>query len=452
MRIIIAGIGKVGATLARHLSAEGYDLTLVDSDNEVLEKMMEQCDAITANGNCATMATMKQSGIEKADLLIAMAGADEVNLLCCMTAHTMNPAIHTIARIRNPEYYEQIYAMRNAFGLSMYVNPEKQTATRIERLLKFPGFLKRDSFARDRVEIVELKVEEKSPLENVSLRELNDIIKCKILVCVVQRDNDVIMPGGHFILRKNDHILVTAATNELTTLLENIGIVTHKVRKVILAGGGRISYYLAKRLLSSGISVEIIEKDYDRCLELAVHLPAADIIHGDATNHATLDGEGLSECDALVSLTGYDEMNIVISLYGTNDKVPQVVTKLAHKENSNILNQLPIGSIVCPRELCCNTIIRYVRAMRNQTGSAVSIHSIAKGKAEAVEFRVDENTKHCKTPLRDLTLKKNVLIACISRRGKTQIPNGDSEYQIGDTVVVVTHADTILMQLNDIFE
>lgn len=451
MNIILAGVGKVGSTLTRHLTAEGYDLTLIDLSSERLESMMERCDVIAVTGNCATMAALKQCNVNEADLLIAMTGEDEVNLLCCMTAHTMNPKIHTIARIRNPEYTEQIYAMRNSFGLSMTVNPEKQTALAIERLLKFPGFLKRDSFAKDRVEIVELKVDEKSPLNGISLIEMNSIVKCKVLVCVVQRGSEVITPSGRFILRAEDHILVTAATNELTTLLANLKIITHKVKKVMIAGGDRISFYLAARLLKSGIAVEIIEKDYDRCQLLATRLPEADVIHGDATNHSTLVSEGISECDALISLTGFDEMNIVISLYGSNDGVPQVITKLGHKENSNILNHLPIGSIACPRELCCDAIVRYVRALSNQTGAAVSIHSLAKGKAEAAEFVVDENTKYTDTPLKKLTLKKNVLISCISHKGITEIPNGDSKYQTGDTVIIITPSDTVLNTFNDIF-
>lgn len=452
MKIIIAGVGKVGSLLARHLTDEGYDLTLIDNNIERLNQIMERCDAIAVSGSCATMGALKQAKVGRADLLIAMTGEDEVNLLCCMTAHTMNPKIHTIARIRNPEYTEQIYAMRSSFGLSMIVNPERQAALVIERLLKYPGFLKRDAFAKDRVEIVELKINEDSPLNGITLIEMNSIVKCQVLVCVVQRDKEVIMPKGDFRLQKDDHILVTAATNELTALLANLKIITHKVKRVMIAGGDRISFYLADRLLKSGIAVEIIEKDYERCQLLASRLPNADVIHGDATNHSTLVSEGISECDALISLTGFDEMNIVISLYGHNDGVPQVITKLGHKENSNILNQLPIGSIACPRELCCDSIVRYVRAVNNQSGAAVSIHSLVKGKAEAAEFVVDETTKNIDVPLKKLSLKENVLIACISYKGRTIIPNGDAMYHMGNTVIVISPSDTTLNTFNDIFE
>ena len=452
MNIIVAGVGKVGSTLARQLTNEGYDLTLIDLNSKVLDNTIEQCDAISVTGNCATMGTLRQAGVAKADLFLALTGADEVNLLACMTAHSINPDIHTIARIRNPEYSEQIYSMRSAFGLSMTVNPERQTASRIERLIKFPGFLKQDSFAKDRVEIVELKVTDGSKLDGISLNELNSIVKCQVLVCVVLRDGNVIMPDGHFKLMKDDRIYVTAATNVLTTLLDNLGITRHIIRKVLIAGGGRISYYLAQRLMKSNISVEIIESNYDKCVELAELLPSANIIHGDASNHATLESEGLSECDALVSMTGLDEMNIVISLYGNNEGVPQIITKLSHEENSNILDQLPIGSIVCPKDLCCNTIVRYVRAMRNQAGAAVSIHSIASGKAEAIEFFVDEKKRYCNQPLKKLKIKKNVLVVCITKKGVTEIPNGESIIEVGDTVIVVANTDSVILQLDDIFE
>lgn len=452
MKIIIAGAGKVGAMLAGQLSAEGYELTLIDTNKQVLDGIIEKYDVLAVNGNCATAGALRQAGVEDARLLITTAGADEVNLLCCMTAHTINPKIHTIARIRNPEYSEHIYNMRDMFALSMAVNPERQAATEIERLLEYPGFLKREAFAKDRVEIVELKISETSKLNGVSLSDLNSIVKCRVLVCVVLRDGAAIMPDGSFVIMAGDRIFVTAPTNELATLLKNLGIITRKVGRVILAGGGMVSFYLAQRLIKSGVNVKIIEKDYSRCVTLAEQLPAADVVCGDASNQEFLESEGVSKCDAVVSLTGLDEMNIVISLYATERGMPHVVTKLAHLENTGLLERLPIGSIVSPKELCCNVIVRYVRAMRNKSGAAVSVHSIAAGQAEAAEFRVDEKTKHCGVPLRDLRLRKNVLIVGISRRGVTVIPNGDSSFNRGDTVVVVSGSETVLLSLNDIFE
>ncbi len=452
MKIIIAGDGKVGATLTRQLSLEGNDLTLIDSNPRVLDSSIEQYDILTVTGNCATMDVLRRANVEEAELLIAATSADEINLLCCMTAHAINPALHTIARIRNPEYTEQIYQMRDVFALSLIVNPERQAAIEMERLLSFPGFLRRDSFARGRLEIVELRVDAASKLNRVALHELNTIIKCKVLICTVLRSGTVIMPRGDFILREGDRIFVTAPTEELATLLKNLGIITHRVNRVILAGGGRISYYLAQQLQKRGIQTTIIEKDPQRCVELAELLPRVTVIHGDASDPQVLESEGLRETNALVSLTGIDEMNLLISLYATNLGVPQVITKLGHLDNSNILDNLAIGSVVSPKELCCANIVRFARALQNQTGAAVSVHSIANGQAEAVEFRVDEQTPHCGEPLKAIRLRKNVLLAGISHGGRTEIPNGDSVFHIGDTLIIVVTADTVIHQLNEIFE
>ena len=452
MKIIIAGDGKMGATLTRQLSAEGDELTLIDSNPKVLESSEERYDVMVVQGNCASMDVLEQAGAREADLLIAMAGADEINLLCCMTAHSLNPKIHTIARVRNPEYTDQIYAMREMFALSMTVNPEKQAAAEIARLLRYPGFLKRDTFAKSRVEIVELRIEENSKLCNVALNDMNGIVKCKILVCAVLRNGKAIMPGGDFVLKKGDRIFVTASTETLTVLLKNLGVITHKVKRVILCGGGRASYYLAKQLQRSGIRVQLIERDLERCNQLAAILPDTCIIHGDASSQFLLESEGISDCDAIVTMTGLDELNMVISLYGTSCGVPQVITKLGRMDNANILGNLALGSVISPKELCCNIIVRYVRAMKNQTGAALTVHSIADGQAEAVEFLADDSTLHCGEPLKNLRLKKGVLVVCITRGARQEIPNGDSSFERGDTLIIVTNGEKGIYQMNDIFE
>ena len=452
MKIIIAGNGKMGAALTSQLTAEGDDLTLIDSNLNVLESSEESYDIMVVHGNCASMDVLIQAGVKEADLLIAMAGADEVNLLCCMTAHGLNPNIHTIARVCNPEYTDQIYVMRQMFGLSMAVNPERQAATEIERLLKYPGFLKRDTFAKGRVEIVELRIDKKSKLCNVALNDLDGIVKCKILVCAVLRDGKAVAPGGNFVLREGDRIYVTAFTNILTLLLKNLGILTHKVKRVMICGGGRISYYLAKQLQNSGVQVQIIEKDQERCRQLSAILPSACIIQGDSTNQLLLESEGVSSCDALATMTGLDELNMIISLYGNSCGVPQVITKLGHIKNADILGDLSLGSVISPKELSCNTIVQYVRAMKNQAGAALTVHTIADGQAEAMEFYADERTRNCGKPLKALKLKKGVLVVCILKGAKMEIPNGDSYFNVGDIVYVVTGKQKSIYQLNDIFE
>ena len=451
MRIIIAGGGKVGQTLLRQLTAEGHDVTLIDHSSRVLSSTVERHDLIAVPGNCASREVLLNAGVQDADLLIAVTGADEVNLLCCMTAHGIHPGLHTIARIRNPEYSEQVLTMPQVFPLSLTVNPEKRAALEIGRLLKYPGFLRRDTFAKGRTEIVELRIEKGSKLCDVRLMDMMSVVRCKVLVCAVLRAGEAIAPSGTFQLKEGDRIFVTAPTADLTVMLNNLGIITRRVRRVLLCGGGRVSYYLAKHLAEENIRVSIVEKNRDRCVELASLLPEASVIHGDCSNQSTLEEQGIEHCDALVSLTGVDETNMIISLYGDSKGVSQVITKLSRSENSALADSLNLGSVIYPKEHCSNDIVRYVRAMGNQQGAAVSIHTIADGQAEAVEFLVDNTTRNCGVPLKQLKLRPNVLIASITHGTISQVPGGDSVFNRGDTVVVVTSGRGVLQTLNDIF-
>ena len=452
MNIIVAGNGKVGAALARQLSSEGYDVTIIDSNASVLEVSVERYDVIAVHGNCASMEVLQQAGVMDADLLIAATSADEINLLCCTTAHGLNPKLHTIARIRNPEYNEQIYALRDVFGLSMVINPEKQAAAEIEKLLKYPGFLRRDVFARGRTEIVELRIDKNSKLLNVRLIDMSSIVKCRVLVCAVQRGSTTIVPNsGDFTFREGDRIYVTAPTRDLTILLKSLGIITRRVRSCLLCGAGRVCNYLASSLIKSGISVTIMERDPERCRETCILLPDATVLQGNAGNTELLESEGLRDFDALVTLTGAEELNMIISLYAGSVGVPQVITKLGHVSNQSIIDTLALGSVVCPKDLAVANIVRYVRAMQNQTGAAVSVHAIADGQVEAMEFVVDKNTANCGVPLKDLNPRANVLIASITHGSHTEIPNGNSVFHEGDTLVVVTTDRGSVRRINDIF-
>lgn len=451
MKILIAGGGKVGMALTQQLTAEGHDLTLIDLDSSTLESAQVQYDTMVVSGNCAAKDVLIRAGIESSDLLIAVTDADEVNLLSCMTAHGLNANLHTIARIRNPVYADQIMTMKEVFPLSLAVNPEKRTALEIERLLKYPGFLRRDTFAKGRVEIVELRVDPDSKLQNIPLTSLSSVVNCRVLVCAVLRDGNAVAPRGDFVLRQGDRLFVTAPTSDLTSLLKNLGIITRRVHRVLLCGGGRVSYYLASLLEKDKISVQILEQDMDRCRELAALLPDTSVIHGDCSDQSTLAEQGLADCDAVVSLTGMDETNMLISFFANSQGVPQTITKLSRSKNFSLADSMSLGSVVCPKELCSNNIVRYVRAMQNQSGAAISVHTIADGQAEAVEFLVDRETRNCDTPLKKIKLKPNILIASITHGTATQIPNGDSTFTIGDNVVVVTSGRGVLHQINDIF-
>ncbi len=452
MKILIAGCGEVGESLAQQLSLEGHDLTLMDSDPKVLEVGMERYDVMAVQGNCASMSTLRRAEVHKAKLLIACTGSDELNLLCCMTAHGLNPRIHTIARVRNPDYLEQVYRMRDSFGISMTFHPEEQVATEMERLLKYPGFLKREAFLGGRVELAELRVEEKSPLDGIALHTLYGKLRCRVLICAILREGKATIPDGNFVLEAGDRVFVTAPSDELALFLKNLGVVTRRVRNVMITGGGPLAYYLCKRLRNSrSMEVTVIEKEPARCRELATLLPKAHIIEGDPGDRSLLESEGIATADALVAMTELDELNIITSLYAKSLGLSQVITKVSSTESAAFIEDLPLGSILSPGRLSCSTIVRYVRAMKNRGGAAVTIHPIADGQAEALEFPVDADTFHCSVPLKKLKLRPNIRIACIARGEEIIIPGGDSCFEEGDSVVVVAGGEDTVLELNDIF-
>ena len=452
MRILIAGGGKVGSTLARLLTAEDHEVTLIDRSASVLEEIMGQYDVMAVQGNAASMDVLEQAGVKEADLLIAATDMDETNLLTCLTAHGINEKIHTIGRIRNPEYRRQAFEMRSVFALNMVINPEQEAAAAISRLLKYPGFLTIESFAKGNVDIAELRVTADSKLNNLTLSSLPKVAHCQVLVCAVLRDGKCLMPNGNFVLKENDKIYVASTTDNLSTLLISLGYLSRMIRNVMITGGGRISYYLAKYLQAGGMKCEIVEVNHRKCVELAALLPEARIVEGDASNQNLMESERISQYDALVTLTGLDELNLIMSMYGNAQGIDHVITKLSHAENNKLLDALNLGSVISPKELVSDKIVQYVRAMGNRQGAAVSIHRIADGQAEAIEFRIDKNTKNIGVKFKDLKVKPNILIASVTNSQKTEIASGNSHFELDDTVVVVTDTQKTIFQMNDIFE
>lgn len=455
MKIIIAGCGKVGTTLTAELAADGHDITVIDKKHDVLERVCSQYDVIGMEGNCATMQVLKDVGTADADLLIAMTSADEVNLLCCVTAHQINPHIHTIVRIRNSEYTAQIMELRSVFGLSLIVNPERSAAEEIERLLRYPGFLARESFAKGQVELVEFRISSDSPMAGVSLQDLPGVLKTRVLICAVLRNGSITLPGGSFVLCSGDRIYMTAPASELSGILRNLGVITHRVKRVILGGGDRISYYLAQMLERDGMKVQIIDQDRERCEDLARLLPKVSITCGDVTDPSVLEREGIATSDAFVALTGLDELNIIMSLYANSQKVPIVITKQGRiEELQDIISGLSLGSVVSPKQLCSDIVVGYVRSMRDTSGdTALTVQTVANGQVQACEFMIGPGTMHKNTPLVELNkkIKSGILIAAIFHEGNVTIASGSSRYQEGDTVVVISTASKNIVRFNDIF-
>lgn len=452
MNIIIVGDGKVGAALATQLSSEGHDITIIDSNPQVLSDSAERLDIMAVIGNGAAMATLQAAGVEKADVLVAATSRDELNLLTCLTAKKLGAA-HTIARIRNPEYSDQLISMREELGLSMTVNPEAAAAQEAYQLLQFPSFLKRDSFARGRVEIVSIPIEKGSKLIGIPLFKLYEIAGVNVLVCAVQREDGVHIPSGAFTLQEGDTIFVTASINDLALLVKNLGLVEKRIKSLLIIGGSRIAFYLAKRCLESGVSVKIIERDHKRCTELAEVLPRATVIEADGSRQDVLSAEGIRSYDAVITLTGMDEENLVLSMFARHLGVPKVITKINRLEYADVFRKVGIGSVISPKGLCCANIARYVRAMSSASGidSVLTLHSIVDDQVEALEFLVGPETRHQGEKLMDIPLKKGILVASINREGKTILPKGDSSFAAGDTVIVVTASEQTLSDLDEIF-
>lgn len=438
MNIVVVGDGKVGYTLTEQLSREGHDMVVIDNSSKALSNSTNALDVIGIHGNGVSYQVQKEAGVDKADLLIAATSSDEINMLCCMVAKKLG-AKNTIARVRNPEYAMQMVFLKEELGLSLVINPEQAAAAEISRILRFPSALKVDTFARGRVELVEYKLREGTPLDGLPLYALSRKYRFKILICAVQRGAEVYIPTGDFILRTGDKLTITATPKEIEGFFKAIGAFSQRVKDVMIIGGGRITFYLALRLIESGIRVKVIEQDEKKCMELSDYLPKAMIIHGDGTDRELLSEEGIASVDAFVTLTGMDEENIIISMYAAAQHVKKVITKVSRTDFADMLSGSGLDTFIIPKSITATQIVRYVRAMQNSLGSNVeTLYQIVNGKVEALEFHAREKARCIGVPLKDLALVRELLIACIIRKGRIIVPGGDDSILAGDSVVVVT--------------
>lgn len=438
MKIIIVGCGKVGMTITEQLSNEGHDVSVIDWDSSVIHDATNNFDVMGVVGNGASYNVQMEADIEDADLLIAVTDSDELNLLCCLIAKKAGNC-STIARVRNPMYNKEISFIKEELGLSMTINPEYAAATEIARILRFPSVIKIDTFARGRVELLEFRIAEGSPLQDCSLLDVAKRIQSNILVCAVMRNDEAIIPNGSFVLKQDDTISIVASPADSKDFFKKIGVETHQVKNAMIVGGGTIAYYLSEQLLKMGIDVKIVESNHERCEQLSDLLPKAVIINGDATNQNVLLEEGIASCEAFVSLTGIDEGNIFLSLFAKNRSRAKIVTKINRISYEDIISTFNLGSLIYPKFITAEHIVRYVRAMQNTIGSNVeTLYRIIDSKVEALEFIIHDNAPVIGVSLEKLHLKDNLLIACINRNGQIIFPNGQSKIELGDTVIVVT--------------
>lgn len=439
MKIIIVGCGKVGSTLAGRLSSEGHEVTIIDKDASVLHTVAERIDVLGMEGNGTSYSVLLEAGIKDANVLIATTGSDEQNILSCLFAKKAANC-HTIARIRDPEYFNEIRYIREELNLSMVINPELAAAREISRLVKYPAALKVDTFARGRIDMIKLVLPKETSLEGYRIMEVSSKFHCNVLVCAVERGDGVSIPSGDFILNGGDTVWFIADHRDAIKFFKTAGVtVSNTIKSILLIGGGKLTYYTASLLEEAGISTKIIEVDKYRCKYLSEALPNTIIINGDGTDQQILMEEGISEVNAVAAMTGIDEENIMLSLYASSVSNAKLITKVNRITFKEVIDGLNLGSIINPQNITADSIATYVRAMSNSMGSNVeSMCKIASSKAEALEFTVRKESAVTGVALKDLKLKNDLLIAAINHNGKVHTPNGSSTIEKGDTVIVVT--------------
>ena len=438
MNIIIAGCGKVGRALAEQLSREKHDITVIDRKPEAIQQITNIADVRGVVGNGASFEIQMDAGIDTADLMIAVTDADEVNLLCCLIAKKAG-GCQTIARVRNPVYHHEIHHIKDELGLSMVINPEWAAAMEMARLLRFPSAIDIDTFANGRIELLRFQLEEQNPLCNNKIKDLHMLSRCEVLICIVERGKEVLIPSGEVELKAGDMISVVASPVNASRFFKTIGIETNQVKNTMIIGGGKISFYLAKRLLEMGIQVKIIEKDRDACERLCEILPKAMIINGDGTDRELLAEEGLAKAEGFAALTNMDEENVMLALYAKSMSKAKKITKVNRNTFDTIIGSLNIGSLIYPKHITSETILQYVRAMQNSIGSNVeTLYRLVDGNAEALEFVIKGKSEVTDIPLQELQLKPHILVCAINRKGKIIIPKGQDCIQEGDSVVIIT--------------
>ena len=451
MNIIIVGCGKVGSTIAKQLCNEGYDVTVIDNNPNKLRAVSDGMDAMAMVGDGTSYTTLKEAGIESADVLIAVTDSDEKNLLCCVIGkRTGNLA--AIARVRNPVYSNEREFLQKGFGLAMLINPESAGAEEMGRIFRFPSAIDIETFAKGKIELLTVRISEKSLLVGNPLTYIHQKLRTDVLVAVVRRKGQVIIPSGDFVIEAGDLVSVIAEHEQAHEFFRKIGIETHRVRDVMIIGGGKMTYYMAKNLAASGIGVKIIEKDFKRSEVLSELLPDAEIICGDGTDEDLLLEEGIEKVDGVAAVTGMDEQNIMLTLFArSQSENVKTVTKVGKLSFTKVIDSLDLGSVVNPKETTAQYIIQFVRSMRASMGSNVeNLYKIANGEAEAIEFHVTEKTRAVSIPLVKLDTKKNILIGKIFRNGRAFTPTGHDSIEVGDSVILVVLSKDKIRDLDDI--
>ncbi|MDE5861678.1 MAG: Trk system potassium transporter TrkA [Ruminococcus sp.] len=452
MDIIIVGCGKVGSTLADVLSDE-HNVTVIDINEGTIDSVVNDHDVMGITGNCLQTSILQEANVEKTDIFIAVTNSDEVNILSCLIAKELK-AQHCIARVRNPEFDKQLVFMRENLKISMMVNPDYNAGNEIAKILRYPEAINIESFAKGRVDLAEIRITSGSILDGIVLNHLSRRLRLDVLICAVQRGRDIIIPDGNFMLKAGDKIHMTASHSAMVKFFKSISAAYRekRVKSAVLIGGGRVAYHLAQQLIEMGIKVKIIEIDYNRCLELSQKLNKVNISCADGTDHDVLVEERVYDADAVVTLTGIDEENILLSLLAKNNGVEKVVTKVNRMNLIQLSDTLSLDSIVSPKSITVNQILQYVRAKQNAQGNSITtLYRLVNDRLEAIEFVIHDDKPYLNTPLKKLKLKKGILIASIVRGNELIIPKGDDCLKLNDSVVIITTTKGF-SDLRNIFE
>lgn len=451
MKIIIIGNGKVGYTLAEQLCMADHDLTIIDQQPFALQRADNNLDVLCISGNGTSVRTLMEAGARESDLLIAVTSSDEVNIVCCLLAKKLG-AKHTIARIRDPEYSADAPLLQREIGLDMIINPEQAAAMEISRIFRYPSATGVDTFAHGKVEMVGFSIEADDKITGVPLRVFDQQHPNRTLMCAVQRGEEVIIPNGDFIPQPNDTAYMIGNPLELKRYFHLMGRPMTRIKDVVILGGSRISTYLTWELSKLDIHVRIVEKNLEKCERLSERLPNALIIHGDGTNNEIIEAENLFKSDAFVSLTDRDEDNLLMALNAIHAGVPNVAAKMTRPNYIDLAKDVGLDSIISPKDLTANIISSYVRSMTNSEGSVVErLYRLLNNQMEAVEFTATTSTRFLNTALKNLKLKRGLLIAAIVRGNEAIIPNGNDMILENDRVIVVARS-LFLEDFNDILK
>lgn len=451
MKIIIAGIGKLGEYLTKKLVEQGHSVTIIDNKVFSNKDIVNNEDVFYIKGNSLDSSILLEAGIDKAELLISVMDKDEKNVMCCLLGKKLGVE-RTIARVRSSEYTSSVSILKDELGLSMIINPEYMTALHIVRVLSIPEAIDTKTFFKGRIMMITIKIKKDSPIIGETILKISKKTE-RVIVCALERDGNTIIPKGNVKIKENDKLHITGTRENLVLFLEYIGIVVKKPKKIMISGGSPTAVYMAKMLINMGMFVKIIELNPIRCEELSEQLPKAMIINGDVSNQELLYEEEIEKYDCFISLNNIDEENIVHSIFAKSINVPTVITKVNHINLDGVVEMSGIDRIITPHKIATNQIVNYIMALANSNNSSCeTIYKFDNEKFEILEFNVKNGFKFLNTKIKDMKIKDGILIVAILRGKNIIFPTGDDHIEENDTIVIAVDENDEIKELSGIME